>query len=454
MYIDKLSLFVIGEVLIVYVIINIFLFYRSRLLKVLLALLKEYRYNRAYRNSQKARDRAKERAENRSIAKDLNLEGPATFTNHLEIKLQNVTAELNKLKAENELEQEATDLEDMVDIRKSYLELERQIENDPEKEKELLEEFVKFHQIPLASSPDHSAEAIANLEEAVQKLTAENLHYKARTENLQRYESLYEEAHQELVITREALASYKTIDENILAGVEPRKEHHANEIHQLKSDKFDLMEELNKLKLQIDQYETESDSEDLKTLNEERLTKQAKYMKEADVCIELLEKELEAATKENMILQTRLLEAESKASVKKPTVSKESLEELAKNQQQQIASVSSIRRQIAELETIEAAKDIVETQKVEIDKLEHSMQEAEGCISMLEDELEKANKSLAHFEEKVQELDEFENENNELAESLEELVGDSKEMVTCIEKLEEENEKLKQQLNLPKEKAG
>ncbi len=448
MYIDKMTLFILGEVFVVYLIVSIFLFHRSRLLKVLISLLKELRRARSQREQAKARELARQYQENRNLAKDINLEGPETFSNHLEVKIQSLTRELEALRSQAHDTDEAIADEVAFDIRKSYLILEQQIEQEPDREKELIEVFIEKYISTDSTHSDTDDQSIEELKDIVQKLTGENVHYRARIENLERFEGMYEETHKELANAREALANYQTIDEKVLDGIEPRQEKYTDKIHQLKSENFDLKESINKLRLEAQQGENLAQAE----IQEKIIADQSKYMKEADVCISLLEKELDAANKENIELQSKLIEAKQNAKSSAVTSEQHHVEHSSVNSMQeqqsiQKSSVETLKSQIEELKNIEQAQNVAEKQEVEINKLERSVMEAEGCITVLESELDRSTETILELELEIQKLTQFEDENERLAESLEELLESTKDMTSCIEDLEQKNKELQAELD-------
>ncbi len=93
MYIEPLALFIIAEVVVVVIVISCFLFYKSRLLRVLLALLTEMRMNRLRREVKKKKELAELRKQNKSLTSEISAfreEGKQTYAEQVQQRLDDL----------------------------------------------------------------------------------------------------------------------------------------------------------------------------------------------------------------------------------------------------------------------------------------------------------------------------------------------------------------------------
>mgnify|MGYP000067468098 FL=1 len=298
MYIDKLTLFIVGEVVVVYIVISVFLFYKGRLYNVLVQILKEMRRNRMLREILKGKKASMSRAANVDMVADLQAAveqgGPEVFTNQVDARLDQIADVFQSMGHDLPPNFDLNDPppEQLLALRHMFLNMEK--------------EFTHPDQIP---EHDHAVEVIEKIKNnfissegadpnMIDELTKQVAEQKARAENLERFEKMYQETYKELMDAQNKIEELQTIHHEDLAHQQPIKGENAEEIYRLKSEKFDLMENINKLNLELQKMKSAEAPLDYIEKQEMQLQAQAKYMKEADVCISLLEKELEAAHSE------------------------------------------------------------------------------------------------------------------------------------------------------------
>jgi len=471
MYIDKLTLFIVGEVVVVYIVISVFLFYKGRLYNVLVQILKEMRRNRMLREILKGKKASMSRAANVDMVADLQAAveqgGPEVFTNQVDARLDQIADVFQSMGHDLPPNFDLNDPppEQLLALRHMFLNMEK--------------EFTHPDQIP---EHDHAVEVIEKIKNnfissegadpnMIDELTKQVAEQKARAENLERFEKMYQETYKELMDAQNKIEELQTIHHEDLAHQQPIKGENAEEIYRLKSEKFDLMENINKLNLELQKMKSAEAPLDYIEKQEMQLQAQAKYMKEADVCISLLEKELEAAHSEidlnaATIRDLKLELQQAKETMKvtavkpaqgasQPTMAPtaefmESFGKIASAAKEQSSYVDSIKTHTDSLKAIEEAKQIAEAQEAEVHKLERSLQETEACITVLESELDMANsaveelhKEMEEMKEKLEAAEELNQNGDKMEGVLEEFVTDSRDMLACISALEKENDDLK-----------
>lgn len=460
MYVEKLTLFIVGEILAVYIVISLFLFWRGRLFRILKDLLKEMRYNRDLRERLKAEKARQQRGGNKTLAEaiqdSITSGGPEIHTNQVDFQLQRLEEKGQQLGVTGieSYDPNASVEERMLALGKILLSLETLNKDDVSDAdptaNAIVDDIIRVIEVQ-SQTPQPSEEQQA----FIKKLQGELVHQKARLENMERYESMYIETKKELEDAKDTIEQLQTITPTD-SQLAPRMGDYTDEIYKLKTEKFDMMETINGLKLELDQMKGSEEPLNFIEKQEAQIAAQARYMKEADVCISLMEKELEAAnndvnkTREEVAaLKKQLEDAQNQAPIVTTavvTVNKENTEKLAQAKSEQNDAVSNLKQQIDSLKQIEEAQDIVTEQVQEIGRLERSIQESETCVKVMEDELDLANKKLNDMQQQMEQMTAL-NENSDRLESMvQTFIKDSEEMMDCINKLEQENEGLREKV--------
>ncbi|AJQ96800.1 hypothetical protein [Gynuella sunshinyii] len=463
MYFEPLTLFILGEILIVYIAISIFLFYRGRLYQLLKDLLKEMRRNRMLRETLNAKRAAGERAKNVSFSKDfmdaVNSGGRDIYTNMVEVKLQHTEKAKAELGPENlEYNPAHPPMARYLALRSTLLNMEKEAPESGQPDQAQAEKLLDiFHQQIIRK---HLESAGLEDPQHTRKIEQQLRQLQEQVSQLEPFQQLYQDSQSSLDEAAREIEQLKSIippeviaDENLAF----KGKGYADEIYRLKSEKFDLLETINKLKLRLEQREIDASPEEYIDMQDEQIKQQARYMKEADVCINLLEKELETVNKENeqhleeiselkAKLQQRYAEKPSSresSSAQARTENTSKLHNLAAAQQ---SSVSNIRAQVNSLKEIAEAQAIAEQQEQEIHRLEQSINESETCIRILENELEDANDKLEKMQRELTAFKELDQNADNLEGVVQNLIQDSKEMLECIDKYQQENAMLSKKL--------
>lgn len=458
MYIEPLALFIIAEVVVVIIIISCFLFYRSRLLRVLLALLTEMRMNRARREVKKKQELAALRKQNAKLNKEndnFREEGQQTYAEQLQTRMEQLTeddpaSETDDLAADDD---EAPDGHRTRAILRAFYEFET-ARSDPDNhdlkaaEDTLLEQL----KIQLGRDPDEEES------EAVVSQTAQLLE---RVKALEPLEPELEIARNELKATKTLLESAreqirKLEDINATAEIDPSEvpltgNAQDDEIYRLKCERFDMSESINALKLKLQKMVSDGDTSDLLEAQEEQIRQQEKYIRDADASIALLEKELEAAANQSATTDPKALQR-----------AQEQRDQLDAYAQEQKASMQEMRDNLIAMRSAEKAEEMENLMKTQEDKLgqmERAIQESDTCVAIMENELHTANETIASLHEQLATLeakaetsaddsadnnaDKYRQQADEMESILRKLMQDSEDMVACIRELEAENEALK-----------
>lgn len=461
MYIEPFTLFIVGELAFVYIIIASFLFYNGRLHNILKDLLVEMRRNRMLRELLKAKKLAGERSSSsKLLSQDLmsamTRGGPDVYTNLVEVKLERVDEAAIELGITSPLEFNPNDpaQQQILALRKALLTLEHKIEShegvlDSEKSEELLNEFDDsiIAKMLLARG------AGADLAET-KKLKATIEHFKNRSLELEPFEEQFYTSQQELKEALEEIEGLKTIghDDIPIIAEAPKMGDFADEIYSLKCQKFDLMDAINNLKLELEHSNAADQPLEFIEKQEQQIAEQARYMKESDVCISLLETELDTAN--NLLQQAQKLansleeKLKKRVNMPKEPVNTESVDQLSSITKHQQSTIEELRAELEKLKSIDGAQEIVEKQQNHLNQMERNIQESETCIGMLETELETASDKASELLDSLKTSEALNESGDELEIMLQKFVQDSKEMLKNIAELESENERLLQEREL------
>jgi len=459
MFIEPFVLFIAAEILVVYIVIASFLFYNGRLHNILKEMLKEMRRNRMLRELLNAKKLAGERSSgSKLISKDLmraiQRGGPDVYTNFVEVKIDDVKEQAKELGLSASPEYDPNDPAQLqiLALRTALLNMEKLFEGhkgmpDEQASNELLAVFNKevINKLSGVVTP------VVDTKE-LQRQKAEIEHLLNRCMLLEKFEEQFYNSQQELKETIEELDNLKTISlDEIPASIEaPKMGDYTDEIYQLKSQKFDMMETINKLKLLIEQSSPNNNPKEYIDKQKQQIEEQARYMKESDVCITLLENELETLNhlliKEQNRLKLLETQLEKRASGSNSSdeqhVNLEATSKLSSVNKSQQETIEKLKSELEKLKSIDGAAEIAEMQLSQLSQLEHNIQESETCIDILESELEAAGENISELIDSLKSSEALNESGDELETMLQKFIQDSKEMLTNISKLEKDNERL------------
>lgn len=463
MYIEPLALFIIAEVMVVIIIIASFLFYRSRLLRVLLALLTEMRMNRARREVHKKKELADLRKQNAKLHKendDFREEGQQTYAEHLQSRLSQLengqAEEAGDNPTEQTIDEEADGHRTRAILRAFYQFETARADPDQYDLKAAEDELLEQLKIQLGRDPDEEES------ESVQSQTAHLLEKVAEVEPLRRN---LEAAESENTALRAQLNSaevqIKALEEiNDTAERPPQDQGlsgktETDEIYRLKCERFDMAESINALKLKLQKMVGDGDANDLLEIQEQQIRQQDKYIRDADASIALLEKELEQAQDNNSAEQNSGAAQVDSEALQRAQSQHDQLTVYAEAQK---SSMQSIRDNLVAMRKAEKAEELealMSDQEAKLGAMERAVQESDTCVAMMETELQTANQTIATLQAQLDEqpvpdnelqnkADRYQRQADEMEHVLRKLMRDSEDMVNCIKELESENLALKQ----------
>ncbi|WLD57057.1 hypothetical protein NFC81_10000 [Salinispirillum sp. LH 10-3-1] len=460
MYIEPLALFIIAEVLLAVIIVSGFLFYKSRLLRVMIAILTHLRKERARREMERRAELARLRQENKALAADVVRIREDSGKSYGDL-VQDRLSELDDApdgednETEEADEEAATDDSNISDLRRAFLEYEAALASPYPNPKDTEEAFIKRIEkligkrqnlIPVDSE-------LGQLQEQVE------LH-KKRIHALERYESMHTQALEELEAAKAQVAELRSITIDPSApGYEPATSgEHAEEIYRLKCERFDLLESINDMRLKLQKAIADDNSIEVVEIMEQQIKHQTQYMKESDMAITLLEKELEASNKSVAELKEKLASMKPAAGVDPATVQEfqklnteglDKLNDFANDQKNNISAMRENLLQFKAAQQEEERAELMVRQEQQIQSMESTLKESETCVMILENELNDANNKIEQLQVAAQQASENTEANrhaNEMENLLRKFVTDSEDMVACIGGLENENIELRTRL--------
>lgn len=457
MYIEPLALFILLEVFIAVIVVSGFLFYKSRLLRVMIAILTHLRKERARREMERRAELAKLRQENKALAADvvkIREDSGNSYLQQIQSRLKEVDAETSR-RMKDASEEEGEDISHQAQLRKIFLEYEALMSAPGANREKATEEFIQ----QLEKAVGARANLIPVDSELGQLQEQIELH-KKRIALLEPFEAQVNSLQAELDEAERKIEELRTITENDFGPGYQSSEpgEHTDEIHRLKSERFDLMESVNELRLKLQKAIADGNTQDIVDLMELQISQQAQYMKESDTAITLLEKELETANKMVSDLRFKLenmpapsgVDFETAEAVE--TLNTESVEKLNDYANDQKNSIAAMRDNLV---AFRAAKEesereeLLERQNSQIQTMEASLKESETCVMILENELRDANEKIGKLHKvakKAKNNKEVNKQANEMENLLRKFVTDSEDMVACIGGLENENLELRAKL--------
>ena len=471
MYFNPMTLFILAEVALVMLIITGFLFHRSRLYRLLLALLTELRYKRALllakieslqqklRKLQSSATTPAAQPDTQTVLPPSKVSPPSTkqadtatadtLNNRLQQLLQTLNAN-SHLAAEDGLLQ-------LLQMRHQLLDIEQSIDPKQELDPQLTEQLLHRYRTLFQHYPSL---------QPVDAIDPQHYHNLVHEHNQLKQTHLQMQQH--LTEATQKLDKMLTIDSTIDdTALPPVSGEFTDEIYRLKCEKFDLTETINQLKVQLSGLDSAQSPIAYIETQEALVNEQARYIKEADISISLLEKEMDAAHKEIEQLRQQLKQAKHDVYALKSTaadqrsVSTDSIKQLACARDEQVLVVDQLKDGLTQLRHGDNIDNIIADQERHLATLTTHLKQSETCITVLEDELALANHKLETAQHTIHQLKEdLQAINPEEIQQMEQLLSrfihDSQEMLGVIHTLEDENKLLKshlehlpQELNLP-----
>ncbi len=402
MYIDQLTLFIVGEIALVYVVITIFMLYRNRLFHVLVALLKELRGDTARQLEAQLEENAALQAENERLMvemQNLSETGGVSFSGQLQQRIDTLTNRAKQTGTNLKKPPGPEDDYQLEWLRRRILQLEKEIATE-----ELHEDDWR----PLAQNALEDA-GLESADPNRKAATEDATQASALEKQVKQYRTQYESARDRISLLEGELDQIKSIN-TVQANHYERPEMGAytDQLYKLKCEKFDLQESINQLNLKIQQMDPGSD-EYIRELTKQ-LNQLEKYMKDADININLLEKELEAAHHENEALEGEVKNLKNRLKDIATTEDRQAIldlkniDKLSGNTNKQAQSVATLKESIEQLRNGEPQENVLELQESEVARLELLVRDSANSIAILEMELEQAQSTIDQLTEREREL--------------------------------------------------
>jgi len=405
MFIDQMTLFILAEVAVVYFIITVFLFFRGRLYHVLAAILKEMRWEKLRRQQERQQEIAELRAKNRKLTTEFEVvkrtaeSAGKTIPEQLRDRVEQLSEDARQEGTDPD-EPPGADPSDQLNwMRRRILELEQQLLSG-DIDEEMWQEKAGDTLRELGVEPGSSSR---------KELASEELRNEQLESDIKQYRNQYEAAKDRISFLEKELEEFKSIDisaERMMEKPEPGQ--YADELYQLRCDKFDMQESLNQLRLKL--QEMNPGSAEFDQAQKQQMQTMERYIKDADVTMNLMEKEMEAAQQAKNELEEEARELRAKmASLKDKSeagnpVNRDNVDQLSANTDKQAESVSNLRDSLDQLRSGGDREQVAEYQEAEIGRLELLVRDTQSCVSVLEMELEQAQLTIGDLSEREQEL--------------------------------------------------
>lgn len=405
MFIDQMTLFILAEVAVVYFIITVFLFFRGRLYHVLVAILKEMRWEKLRRQQERQKEIAELRAKNRKLTTEFEVvkrtaeSAGKTIPEQLRDRVAQLSEDARQEGTDPD-EPPGTDPDEQLNwMRRRILELEQQLLSG-EIDEEMWHEKAGDTLRELGVEPGSSNRK----ELASQELRADQLE-----KDLKQYRNQYEAAKDRISFLEKEVEEFKSIDiksDRLMEKPEPGQ--YADELYQLRCDKFDMQESINQLRLKLQQINPNSPEFD--KVQKQQMQNMERYIKDADVTMNLMEKEMEASQSSKNELEVEVRELRARLESLKSNsednnpVNRDNVDQLSANTNKQAESVANLRDSLDQLRSGGDREKVAEYQEAEIGRLELLVRDTQSCVSVLEMELEQAQLALGDLSEREQEL--------------------------------------------------
>lgn len=405
MFIDQMTLFILAEVAVVYFIITVFLFFRGRLYHVLVAILKEMRWEKLRRQQERQQEISELRAKNRKLTTEFEVvkrtaeSAGKTIPEQLRERVEQLSEDARQEGTDPDEPPGADPAEQLNWMRRRILELEQQLLAG-DIDEEMWQEKASDTLRELGVEPGSSNR---------KELAGEELRNEQLEKDLKQYRNQYEAAKDRISFLEKDLEEFKSINVgNDRMMEKPEPGQYADELYQLRCDKFDMQESINQLRLKLQQMKP--DSPEFDQAQKQQMQNMERYIKDADVTMNLMEKEMEAAqqAKNELDTEVRELRARLDSLKEKSTdgnpVNKNNVDQLSANTSKQAESVSNLRDSLDQLRSGGDREQVAEYQEAEIGRLELLVRDTESCVSVLEMELEQAQLAIGDLSEREQEL--------------------------------------------------
>lgn len=459
MYIDALTLFIIGEIVVVYIIITIFLFYKGRLYNVLVDLLKEMRFEKLRREQLKQKELNALRKSNSDLI-EKNKIAEQTAKSAGKSTQQQLAERIDHLVSEHP---RAKDLDASVEHDDSLQWLRvRLLELEKERLSGNIDESMWQELAAEAVTRFHHATADEQDRRTLKRDAGEQDRYTHQLESdLADAHRILDEAKVKIASLESELDDIKSIttpSENPLKPPKPGR--HDDEIYRLKCDNFDLQEDINKLKLVLQQGQSIEEQEYIDLL-EKQLSHMEQYIKSADIASGLYEKELHALQTELTQLQAKELTMQSLASELKQSEQHidhlegklanqrakalaAKLEDLSGVSEGQKNGLNALKTLIDQAKSDGATEENLSEQANEIARLERFLTESDTLIQQLEHEIDVLSEALAN--QPTPSVGPDSNEDiQEMEELLQQFISDTQSLLKEINALEDQNKQLREQ---------
>ncbi|WP_146171267.1 hypothetical protein [Saccharospirillum sp. MSK14-1] len=400
-----MTLFILAEVAVVYFIITVFLFFRGRLYHVLVAILKEMRWEKLRRQQERQQEIAELRAKNKKLTTEFEVvkrtaeSAGKTIPEQLRDRVEQLSEDARQDGTDPDEPPGADPAEQLNWMRRRILELEQQLLSG-DIDEEMWQEKAGDTLRELGVEPGSSSR---------KELAGEELRNEQLENDLKQYRNQYEAAKDRISFLEKELEDFKSIDiSNDRMMEKPEPGQYADELYQLRCDKFDMQESLNQLRLKLQQMNP--NSPEFEQAQKQQMQNMERYIKDADVTMNLMEKEMEAAQQAKNELDEEVRELRAKmASLKEKSedgnpLNKENVEQLSANTNKQAESVSNLRDSLDQLRSGGDREQVAEYQEAEIGRLELLVRDTQSCVSVLEMELEQAQLAIGNLSEREQDL--------------------------------------------------
>jgi hypothetical protein len=382
MFIEKFVIFVILEIFAVVVILFSVLMYKSRSLRVLIALLKHHRREQLHREQANQLEIRKLRENNKQLTIDLSnkptvsRELPQSEKDKLKHILDNVMNDL----AEFPTHSDSPTLDaQFLTLRQSFLKLEYAIEQGKPISDTLMQEFLE--EISLLTGANTSKPSTLETphpkvsQHVLTDLQNELESAKEQLENLEQFRDFYYDLQSKNTDLEEELNKLRTIEDVDIDEQSDDIEALKENLEQQKMEQFDIQEQITDINDEIEKLGDNDSGFEQIDLLEQKTQLQQMLISSNDICQTTLEQLVESKPTVNSEEAAKQNEDVLQQAIKSLEADKEALE--LQLQDSQIAEmtdedekVQKIRRQQDE---INGFKKTIQTQQAQLNKAEHSM---------------------------------------------------------------------------------
>lgn len=393
MFFSPIALFIIAEILVVFIIVCIFIFYKSRFFKILVALLKEMQLEKRRRKHKEQSEITTLRIKNKNLMAKANgnniksIHSEKPFSGQLQERIEKLAKTTHH----------GDDLTSGIEtntiphrLQLHLLKLEKALISGKISETKWQELSLKaiakatnVQQLDNSDSDSENQKEVAEQKRYIQQLEVDLGESSRKLEDssirIKQLESSIED-----------LKSISKPSDSFLK--KPERGKYEDTLYDLKCQNFDLQESINQLKLKLQQADHSLDLDGFIGMLEAQILNLENYIKSADTSINLLEKELSAANSEINALEAKLAMAEQPSS--NSAIDTRSLTEISDRQTEQSDTVSSMRKTIERLKSGDSSDEVAQEQEAHVSRLEQIIKENEECIKVLESELSRSSGNI------------------------------------------------------------